>query len=259
MSCAAGTPSPSPMISVNPHHMDNAARSLVALNAAIVRCRLCPRLVAIARRSRPRPRAAIEASATGRGRCRASEIPGARLLLVGLAPAAHGGNRTGRMFTGDRSGDWLFGALHEAGFANQATSTEPGDGLQLTDAYITATARCAPPANRPTPTRWTAAGRTCWKSCAAVRRPGGGRPGQDRVGRVSALAAGAGARGAAAAAAIRPRRGRGDAGRGPTLLGCFHPSQQNTFTGKLTRAMLRAVFRRARRLAARESSSREAT
>jgi uracil-DNA glycosylase family 4 len=234
--------------------------SLVGLEERIVRCRLCPRLV--------RHREAVAAASPRRYRGQhywARPLPGfgdpdARVLLVGLAPAAHGGNRTGRMFTGDRSGDWLFRALHEAGFANQATSTAPGDGLRLADAYITATARCAPPANKPTPVEMArcrpylleelqllsgvrvvvALGKIGWDAYLRTRR-------EARLPVPRPLP-----RFTHGAMAAMPDGG-------PTLLGCFHPSQQNTFTGKLTRAMLHAVFRRARRLAARQSSSREAT
>jgi len=175
--------------------------------------------------------------------------PAARVLLVGLAPAAHGGNRTGRMFTGDRSGDWLFRALHEAGFANQPTSVDATDGLRLNGAYITATARCAPPANKPTPEEMercrpflleelrllrdvrvvVALGKIGWDAYLRSRRDAGQpvpRP--------------------------LPRFGHGAVARMPgdgiVLLGTFHPSQQNTFTGKLTRPMLRAIFVKARRL-----------
>ena len=222
---------------------------LAALTQRITGCRLCPRLV--------RHREAVAAAPPRRYRGQpywARPLPGfgdpdARVLLVGLAPAAHGGNRTGRMFTGDRSGDWLFRALHAAGFASQPGSTHAGDGLRLLGAYITATVRCAPPANKPTPgeiarcrpylldelallarTRVVVAlGKIGWDAYLRARREAG-------LGVPRPL----------------PRFGHGVAARMPdgiTLLGSFHPSQQNTFTGRLTRPMLHAVFRRARRLA----------
>jgi uracil-DNA glycosylase family 4 len=231
---------------------DKAAAAGAALDdlaRRIIRCRLCPRLV--------RHREAAAASPPRRYRGQkywARPLPGfgdpaARVLLVGLAPAAHGGNRTGRMFTGDRSGDWLFRALHETGFANQPTSTDAADGLRLRDAYVTATVRCAPPANKPTP----AEARRCQpflleelRLLARVRVVVAlGKIGWDAYLR---------ARRDAGLAVPRPlpRFGHAAAARMPdgvTLLGTFHPSQQNTFTGKLTRPMLRAVFARARRLA----------
>lgn len=234
--------------------------ALGRLARRITGCRLCPRLV--------RHREAVAAAPPRRYRGQrywARPLPGfgdadARVLLVGLAPAAHGGNRTGRMFTGDRSGDWLFRALHEAGFANQPTSTEPGDGLRLAGAYVTATARCAPPANKPTPAEMArcrpylleelrllssirvvvALGKIGWDAYLRTRR-------EARLPVPRPLP-----RFTHGAIATMPDGG-------PTLLGCFHPSQQNTFTGKLTRAMLHAVFRRARSLATRQSSSCEPT
>ena len=168
---------------------------------------------------------------------------------MGLAPAAHGGNRTGRMFTGDRSGDWLFRALFDAGFANRPTSVHAADGLELRGAYITAAARCAPPANKPTPVEMrrcqpflleelgllghvrvvVALGKIGWDAYLRARREMG-----------------------QAVPRPLPRFGHGVAAPMPdgvTLVGCFHPSQQNTFTGRLTRPMLRAVFTKARRLA----------
>jgi uracil-DNA glycosylase family 4 len=231
---------------------DSPRPTLARLAERIVHCRLCPRLVA--------HREAVAASPPRRYRGQeywARPLPGfgdprARVLLVGLAPAAHGGNRTGRMFTGDRSGDWLFRALHEAGFANQPSSTHAGDGLRLEGAYITATARCAPPANKPTPEEMArcrpflleelrllsrvrvvvALGKIGWDAYLRTRRELG-------LGLPRPL----------------PRFGHGAQARMPgdgiTLLGTFHPSQQNTFTGRLTRPMLRAVLRRARRLAGR--------
>jgi uracil-DNA glycosylase family 4 len=223
--------------------------ALAALARRITACRRCPRLV--------RHREAVAADPPRRYRGQrywARPLPGfgdpdARVLLVGLAPAAHGGNRTGRMFTGDRSGDWLFRALHEAGFANQPVSTHAGDGLRLEGAYITAALRCAPPANKPTPAEMARCQPFLLEELALLTRT--------RV--VVALGkigwgAYLRARRRAGLAVPRPlpRFTHGAAARMPegiTLLGSFHPSQQNTFTGRLTRPMLRRVFRRARRLA----------
>ena len=218
------------------------------LNARVVRCVACPRLVAHreAVAAAP-PRRYVGQQYWGRP-LPAFGDPRARLLLVGLAPAAHGGNRTGRMFTGDRSGDWLFDALHHAGFANQPTSRHRDDGLQLRDAYITATIRCAPPANKPTPSEVAACepyflkelrlldrvrvvvglGRIGWQAYLRARRRLGASP------PVPTPAFGHGALTTFA--------------DGVTLIASYHPSQQNTFTGKLTRPMLRDVFRKARRL-----------
>jgi uracil-DNA glycosylase len=226
------------------------AAPLADLAQRIVACRRCPRLV--------RHREAVAAAPPLRYRGQrywARPLPGfgdpeARILLVGLAPAAHGGNRTGRMFTGDRSGDWLFRALHEAGFASQAGSVSADDGLRLQGAYITATIRCAPPANRPTIGEIA----RCRPFLLEELR------GLDRVRVVVALGkigwdAYLRSRRESGQAVPRPlpRFTHGAVARmpegGPTLLGCFHPSQQNTFTGKLTRPMLRSVFLRARRLA----------
>jgi uracil-DNA glycosylase family 4 len=175
--------------------------------------------------------------------------PAARVLLIGLAPAAHGGNRTGRMFTGDRSGDWLFRALHQAGFASQATSRHRDDGLRLHDAYITAAIRCAPPANKPTPAEMAHCQPFLLEELSLLSRirvvVALGKIGWDAYLR---------ARRAAGLPVPRPlpRFGHGAEAvmaDGVVLLGSFHPSQQNTFTGKLTRSMLRAVLMRARRLA----------
>lgn len=222
--------------------------ALARLNATIVRCRRCPRLV------RHREAAAAEPPRRYEGqRYWARPLPGfgdprARLLLVGLAPAAHGGNRTGRMFTGDRSGDWLFAALHRAGFANQPTSTHAGDGLRLHDAYITATIRCAPPANKPLLSEIATCRPYLLEELALLDRVrvvvGLGRIGwQAYLNARKALGAPPPAR--------RPEFGHGvmtPFTDGVTLIACYHPSQQNTFTGKLTWAMLCGIFTAARRL-----------
>jgi uracil-DNA glycosylase family 4 len=226
-----------------PHDPD----ALEAITAEIVECRRCPRLV------QWREQVAKEKVARFRdweywGR----PVPGfgdpdARVLLVGLAPAAHGGNRTGRIFTGDRSGDFLFAALHRTGFANRPTSEHRDDGLRLSGMYVAAVNRCAPPGNRPTPEERD----TCLPYLARELAALGD------VRAILALGSFAwdGALRAAGtlghAARPRPRFGHGaEATVGPyTLLGCFHPSQQNTFTGKLTPAMLDEVLGRARSLA----------
>jgi uracil-DNA glycosylase family 4 len=171
----------------------------------------------------------------------------ARVLICGLAPAAHGGNRTGRVFTGDRSGDWLFAALHHAGFANQPTSISLDDGLQLTDCYISACVRCAPPDNRPTPEERDRCLPYLVRELGLL----------DRVRVIVCLGGFAwnGATQVLRRAGLTPPAGV-SFGHGNelkvgrfTLLGCYHPSQQNTFTGRLTRKMLDAVMKRARMLA----------
>jgi len=167
--------------------------------------------------------------------------PSARVYVLGLAPAAHGGNRTGRVFTGDRSGDWLFGSLYRTGFANQPTSVSSDDGLELKGAFVAAAVRCAPPANKPLPSERE----NCLPYAAA------------EIGFLADLKVivclGSFAWDAAARLLqIRPKPKFGHAAEhladGLTLIGCYHPSQQNTFTGKLTEEMLDAVFLRAREL-----------
>ena len=220
---------------------------LEQLSEEVIRCRLCPRLVAW-REQVAREKRASYASEDYWGR----PLPGfgdptARVLILGLAPAAHGGNRTGRIFTGDRSGDWLFAALWRAGFASQPQSVSRDDGLALADCYITAAVRCAPPANRPTPAERDNCRAYLVRELALLR-----------VARVivclGAFAWDAALR-AVALAGQEPPRPRPRFGHGAsaqlgrwTLLGCYHPSQQNTFTGKLTEAMMDAVLSRAREL-----------
>ncbi len=174
----------------------------------------------------------------------------AGVLVIGLAPAAHGGNRTGRIFTGDRSGDWLFGSLYRTGFANQPTSVARDDGLELTGAYIAAAVRCAPPANKPTPQERDNCLPYLVREVALL----------ESVRVIVALGSFAWDATLRMLAALdlalprpRPKFGHGvsaEIGRF-MLLGCFHPSQQNTFTGKLTEPMIDGVFERARELADR--------
>jgi uracil-DNA glycosylase len=227
-----------------------ASSALAALERRVTRCRLCPRLV-VYREAVAREKVARFRDWTYWGR----PVPGfgdsaARLLIVGLAPAAHGGNRTGRVFTGDQSGDWLFAALHCAGFANQPTSRSRDDGLRLVDAFVAAVARCAPPANRPTRDEIATCRRHLLDELAALDRL--------RVvvvlGKVAhdGFLAAERARGQAVPRPA-PRFAHGTEHRLPSglvLLASYHPSQQNTFTGKLTRPMLDAVFARARTLLA---------
>jgi uracil-DNA glycosylase len=204
----------------------------------VTRCRRCPRLVEWRERVAREKRAAFR-DETYWGR----PVPGfgdpdAGVFVLGLAPAAHGGNRTGRVFTGDRSGDWLFASLHRTGFANQPTSVHPDDGLRLEGAWIAAAVRCAPPGNRPLPSERD----NCLPYAAEeleLIRPAVivclGAFAWDAACRLLGLRP-------------RPRFGHGaehEVENGPALLGTYHPSQQNTFTGKLTEPMLDAVFARA--------------
>jgi len=220
-----------------------SASRLEEVSAEVIDCRKCPRLVEWRERV-AREKTARFADQEYWGR----PVPGfgdpaARILVVGLAPAAHGGNRTGRIFTGDRSGDFLFGSLHRLGLANQATSVSRDDGLRLIGAYLTAVNRCAPPGNKPTPLERDACLPYLEREIAALRRL--------RV--VVALGALAWDGALRAMSALghraRPRPSFGHAAEasvGPfALIGSFHPSQQNTFTGKLTGPMLDAVFDRA--------------
>lgn len=222
----------------------NQADELKVLNEEIVACRKCPRLVRYREKvAREKRRAYREWIYWGK------PVPGfgdaqAQLLILGLAPAAHGANRTGRMFTGDRSGDFLYSAVHKAGFANQSTSERRDDGLQLKDAYITATCRCAPPDNKPLPKEIAncrgylerdleilkpkailALGKIAWDGYLEILK---------RRGVIASRALYRFAHGAEA----EPMAG------GPRLFGVYHPSQQNTQTGRVTPAMYAAVLRR---------------
>jgi uracil-DNA glycosylase len=223
---------------------------MARLTEEIVACRRCPRLVSWREESARRPPRRFVGQTYWARPLPGFGDPKARILVVGLAPAAHGGNRTGRIFTGDQSGDWLFASLHRTGLANRSTSERAGDGLRLRGCYVAAAVRCAPPGNKPTPEErdtclpylareldllrsvrvlvalgsfaWDGALRVCAMLGHAVPRP-------------------------------RPRFGHGaEVEVGPyRLLGSYHPSQQNTFTGVLTEDMLDAVFQRARSLAGR--------
>jgi uracil-DNA glycosylase len=226
------------------------------LQQAIIACRKCPRLVRWREQVAGNPPRRHWGEAYWARPLPGFGDPKARLLIVGLAPAAHGGNRTGRIFTGDRSGDWLYGALYAAGFANQPDSVHRNDGLELTDCYITAAVRCAPPDNKP---NWIefercrpylvqelelfkavrvviALGKIAFDSFLAAHQKNGGplpKP--------------------------RPRFGHGASvvlPNGVTLIGSYHPSQQNTFTGKLTRPMFHSIFARARAALAGNGSVR---
>ena len=224
--------------------------SLAALERRIVQCRRCPRLV------RWRERVARDKKHEFRDwDYWGKPVPGfgdarARLLVVGLAPAAHGGNRTGRVFTGDSSGDWLYRALHRAGFANQATSTARDDGLRLRDCYVTASARCAPPANKLTGAELDRC-RPYLETEIALLGDVRVVVTLGRIGHESWLkAAGWWQR---LAPRERPRFGHGVESTlpdGTIVIASYHPSRQNTNTGKMTRAMWERIFRRARRLLA---------
>jgi uracil-DNA glycosylase family 4 len=216
---------------------------LTVISDEVASCRRCPRLVAWREQVALERRAAFrDEEYWGRG------VPGfgdpdASVLIVGLAPAAHGANRTGRMFTGDRSGDWLYRALHRAGFANQPHSEHANDGLELTGAYITAPVRCAPPANKPTPEE-RAACRPFFEREVALL---------DGI-RVVVVLGQIGYDATCALLGVRPKPRFGHGVEVPvddrrTILCSYHVSQQNTFTGKLTEPMLDAVFTRARELA----------
>ena len=225
------------------------ADSLERVARDVVACRLCPRLVEwreqVAREPRPsfRDQRYWARPLAGLG------TADARLLVIGLAPAAHGGNRTGRIFTGDRSGDWLFRALHRAGFANQPTSVSREDGLEVRDTYIAAAVRCAPPGNRPLPEETANCAPYLDRELALLTQRRVvvvlGEFAQRRV--WSSLGVGRRPKFAHAAEAVL--------GDGCTLIASYHPSQRNTFTGLLTEAMFDSVFTRARALLERPSTT----
>ena len=223
---------------------------LVVLQEEIISCVRCPRLVAW-REQVAHEKVRRFADETYWGR----PVPSlgqrdARLLIIGLAPAAHGGNRTGRVFTGDRSGDWLYRAMYRAGFANQPTSTHCGDGLRLRDAYITAVIHCAPPANKPLPEE---VGNCRPYLLAELEQLSDVRV-IIALGRIAFDATianiGLESNGSGRRQARPPFRHGAEVALngGRVLIASFHPSQQNTFTGKLTEPMLDAVFARARQL-----------
>jgi len=228
--------------------------SLAAINSEIVRCAQCPRLVEWREEVARQPPARFASQKYWARPVPGFGDPDARVVVVGLAPAAHGGNRTGRVFTGDRSGDFLFPVLHETGFASQPTSISADDGLRLTGLYVCAVNRCAPPGNRPTPAERD----NCLPYLVRELRV----LSQARVivclgayawdGAVRALVD----FGVTAARDVRPRFAHGATIElGPySLLGTFHPSQQNTFTGRLTRDMLLDVFTRARTMAFQDAA-----
>ncbi len=223
-------------------------KSLPELAETIHGCRLCPRLVEWRQACAADPPRRYRGEGYWARPLSGFGDPAARVVIVGLAPAAHGANRTGRMFTGDRSGEWLFAALHRAGFANRPESEHCGDGLRLSGAYVTAVVRCAPPANKPTTEERDRCLPYLERELELLE--------SSRV--IVALGAFGwdGALRAARSLGVeiprpKPRFGRGaeaDLGRW-RLIGCFHPSQQNTFTGRLTVPMIDAAFARARELA----------
>lgn len=212
----------------------------MALAGEVSACRACPRLVAYREVVAATRRAAFADQVYWGRAVPGFGDPDARILVVGLAPAAHGANRTGRIFTGDRSGDWLYAALWRAGLANQPTSVAADDGLRLDDVYVTAAVRCAPPDNKPTPDERDRCRSYLHRELALLERV-----------RVVVALGGFAYQVVAVELGIRPRprfgHGVEAAAPGGRLVVCsYHPSQQNTFTGRLTEAMFDAVVERAR-------------
>ena len=223
--------------------MPDPQDSLAVLHDEIVACRACPRLVEWREEVAREKRAAYRDWDYWGRPVPGFGDPAARLVIVGLAPAAHGANRTGRVFTGDRSGDWLFGAMHRAGFANQPTAEHRDDGLTLLDAYVLAAVRCPPPKNRPTTEERDRCRPFLERELALLQ------------GQRVLLALGGWALGVLASVeGMRPRPKFAHGAEfelpdGRVVLCSYHPSQQNTFTGRLTEPMFDAVFARARELA----------
>ena len=220
-----------------------ATRTLAVVHDEVVGCRACPRLVAWREQVAAEKRAAYrDQDYWGKG------VPGfgdslARILVVGLAPAAHGANRTGRVFTGDRSGDFLFAALHRVGLANQPEATHRGDGLALTGVFVTAPVKCAPPANKPTPDERAACRPFFEREVAALTEV-----------RVVVVLGQIGYQATAQEFGLSPRPKFGHGVEAPlpdgrTILCSYHVSQQNTFTGRLTEPMFDEVLERAKVLA----------
>ena len=216
--------------------------SLAQVTQEVVDCRACPRLVAWRELVAVEKRASYRAEEYWGRPVPGFGDPAASVLVVGLAPAAHGGNRTGRVFTGDRSGDWVYRALWRAGFANQPTSVSADDGLRLTGAWVAAVVRCAPPANKPTPEERGRCVPYLAREMALL-------PAVQVVVALGQFAYDALCR--MLGVRPRPRFGHGvevELQGGRTLLCSYHPSQQNTFTGTLTEPAFDAVFSRAREL-----------
>ncbi len=245
-----------------------AREPLARLEAKVVACRACPRLVAWREETAHTKRRAYRDEVYWGKPVPAFGAADARVVVVGLAPGAHGANRTGRMFTGDSSGDWLYDAMHAHGFASQPTSSSRDDGLALVDAFVTAAARCAPPDNRPTPEEFAACrpflvgehglltrarvvvalGALAWEHFLKAYEARGGRVQVPRPKHAHG-----------AEIELPALQGDGFAGGEPVrLLGSYHPSRQNTQTGRLTRPMLYAVFARARALVSADAPARAA-
>lgn len=230
------------------HPEEGNVSSLKAVERGVVECRRCPRLVKWREQVAAEKRAAFRQEEYWGRPVPGFGDPEAAVLVVGLAPAAHGANRTGRMFTGDRSGDWLYGALHRAGFANRPVSRDRDDGLVLTDVFVTAAVRCAPPANKPSVSERDACAPFLQEEVRIFL------PGLKVVVALGGFAFSSALRALSAAGVAvprpKPRFGHGAEVDMPgvRLLASYHPSQQNTFTGRLTEPMFDRIWSRAREL-----------